>query len=222
LIELHLNVCASCQEDVRSFLAFREQIAPELEASYTPVVLEPAREKIPWWNSWRGLAWKPIYAAAIVLMGIALIIGGLFLKRRADNFQARQTPSPNVNLGTASQTPTPDNGAANVPSPPPTPNESPTEKPNSAEAIVVLNDRGRAITVDKSGIVSGLDNVDAVTRDEIAKVLLSERIEPPPILRELAGQESTLRGGNKQSFKLISPTRTVLVTDRPTFKWEKV
>src|ERR1700716_2573968 len=30
LIDAHLRVCAPCTEDVRSFLAFREQIAPEM------------------------------------------------------------------------------------------------------------------------------------------------------------------------------------------------
>ena len=29
VIDVHLKVCPSCREDVRSFLAFREQIAPE-------------------------------------------------------------------------------------------------------------------------------------------------------------------------------------------------
>jgi hypothetical protein len=45
---------------------------------------------------------------------------------------------------------------SNPRSPPAKPNESPTDKPTSAEAIVVLNDRGGTITVDKNGDVIGL------------------------------------------------------------------
>src|SRR6266403_602353 len=30
LIDAHLEVCASCAEDVRSFLAFQEQVAPQM------------------------------------------------------------------------------------------------------------------------------------------------------------------------------------------------
>ena len=110
----------------------------------------------------------------------------------------------------------------NSPSPPATPNESPADKPTSAEAVVVLNDRGGTITVDKNGNVVGLDDVPAPTRDEIAQVLLSERLEQPAILKELGGQEGGLRGSNNaQPFKLTYPSRTVIVTDRPNLKWEK-
>jgi predicted anti-sigma-YlaC factor YlaD len=220
LIDVHLETCAPCREDVQSFLAFRKQIEPEMAISYIPVVLEPTHEKITRWNPLRGLAWKPIYAAAILLIAIALIIGALYLKRRADNFQAVQTPNPSVNPADPSQTPTPDNRASH--DPPAPANESPTEKPNSAVAVVTLNDGGGVVTVDADGSVSGLDDVPVSTRDEIAQALLTERIARPSILKEL-GEDSTLRGSdNRQSFKLISPARAVLNSDRPTFKWDKL
>lgn len=224
IVDIHLKVCASCREDVRGFLAFREQMAQEREVSYASVAQEPAREKLGWLTWWRGLAWKPIYATAVLAIGIALVIGAaFFLKRRADNFQAKQTPTPNVNLGAPAQTPTPDNRAANGPSPPATPNESPVEKPNRSAAIIALNDRAGLVTVDKDGSVSGLDDVPAAMRDEIAKALVAERIQRPSILKDLAGEKSTLRGSNSaQPFKLISPVRTVIVSDRPAFKWEKL
>jgi hypothetical protein len=223
LIDLHLKVCPSCSEDVQSFLAFREEIAPEMGVSYAPIERELAREGLSWVSWWRGLAWKPIYAAAVVLIGIALVIGvTLFLKRRADNLQVKQTQSPNVNLGAASQTPTPDNRAANGPSPPVMPNEAPVNA-NTSATITVLNDRAGLVTVDKGGNVSGLDAVPAPIRDKIAKALVSERIEPSSILKDLAGQDSTLRGGaSRQPFKLLSPTRSVILSNRPNFKWDKV
>jgi hypothetical protein len=143
----------------------------------------------------------------------------MYLKRKADNFQAVQTPAPRVNHADPSQTATPDYRATNDHSAPA--NESPTEKSNSA--AVTLNDGGRVVTVDAGGNVSGLDHVPAATRDEIAQALLKERIARPSILKELGGEDSTLRGSDsRQSFKLISPSRAVLISDRPTFKWEKL
>src|SRR6266545_4519249 len=44
-IDAHLRICQACEEDVRSFLLFREQIAPELELPYPSVVLVPTAEK---------------------------------------------------------------------------------------------------------------------------------------------------------------------------------
>jgi hypothetical protein len=88
--------------------------------------------------------------------------------------------------------------------------------------VVVLNDRGGTITVDTNGNVVGLDDVPAATRDEIAQVLMSEKLEQPAIIKELGGQDGTLRGSNNaQPFKLTYPSRTVILTDRPTLKWEK-
>jgi len=70
LIDLPLKICAPCEEEIRSFLAFREQIEPEMNLSYAPIIRQPALEtlsssRINWW---RGLAWKPAYAGAIILI----------------------------------------------------------------------------------------------------------------------------------------------------------
>ena len=215
IIDIHLKVCASCKEDVRSFLAFREGMEQEMRVSVARAE-QPQRGAFFPWRWWHGLALKPIHAAAVVIIGIAIVIGAaLLLKRRAENLQAKQVPTPQITPGS-----TPDERAAKVLSPPATPNESPIEKPNSAEATVALNDRGATITVDKAGNVVGLEDVPNDTREEIAQVLLSEKVEPPAILKELRGQGGTLRGSNNaQPFKLTYPLRTVIVSDRPTFKW---
>jgi hypothetical protein len=219
LIDLHLKICAPCEEDVRSFLAFREQIESELNVSYAPIGRHAGRDTLPSSpiNWWRGLALKPAYVAAIILIGIAIFLGAaLLLNRRAANQQVQHPPTPSISPGQ-----TPDNRAANGSPSLVKPNESPTVNPNSAEATVVLSDRVGTITVDKSGTVTGLDDVPAATRDRIAKVLLSERLERPAILKELGGQDAGLRGSkNTAPFKLIAPSRTVIVTDQPTLKWE--
>ena len=79
------------------------------------------------------------------------------------------------------------------------------------------------VTVNNGGNLSGLDDVPAPTRDDIAKALLSERIARPAILKDLAGKENALKGSeNPQPFKLIFPSRAVIVSDRPALKWERV
>ena len=59
-ISLHLESCAPCQEDVASFQAFRNQIAPEMSVSYSPSSVESARDKSVSWNPFRRFAWKPL------------------------------------------------------------------------------------------------------------------------------------------------------------------
>ena len=194
-------------ENGRNLPAIQKEIAPELEVAYAPIEQEPTR---------RGLAWEPIYAVAIIVMGIALVIGAsLQLKRRAESLRAKEAQ--------ASPALVPDNRVANELSPLATPNELPVETPDSSAAIIALNDRAGIVTVDNGGNLSGLDDVPVPTRDDIAKALLSEKIARPAILKDLAGKENALRGSeNTQPFKLVFPSRAVIVSDRPALKWERV
>jgi hypothetical protein len=213
LIDLHLKSCPPCQEDVSRFLAFREKIAPELDVSYVPMGEDRTRPELPSVSWWRALTSKPIYAAAVVVIGVAIVIvASLLFKRRAENLRAQQRPVPQV-----SPTSAPDNVTTMV-----SPIESPRATPESVVAVVALNDRAGIVSITKEGDISGLDNVSPSLRGEIAKALLSGRVERPHVLQDLGGPDAALRGGYRgQSFRLISPNRTVIESDRPTFKWEK-
>jgi len=240
ILDVHLKACASCQEDVRSFMAFREQIDRETEASYRPIAPEPTREKLPWLAWWRGLAWNPAYTAAVLLIGMALVIGvAVLLKRRAGNLEAKQTQPPQVIIGPPSQTPTPENQAVNVqPTPAPAPSEQlPRRAPSpaltvknqeglkpleNAGVVAALNDELGKVTVDKAGNVSGLDEVPQNTRQEIGEALLAENIKAPATQTELGGGPLVLRGPtNGATFKLLLPARAVIISDRPSFQWER-
>jgi hypothetical protein len=241
IIDTHLKACATCREDVRSFLAFKNQLEPELRVRYGPAAAMPAGKKAFWADWWRGLAWNPAYAAAVVLIGIALIVGAvLLLKRRAGNLEAKKTqPSQGV-ISPASQTPTPDNQAVNVqPTPAPVPSEQlPRRAPSpaltvknqegrkpleNAGVVAALNDERGRVTVDKTGNVSGLDEISQNTRQEIGEALVAERIKAPGIETGLAGRPISLRGpGKGPTFKLMSPARAVIISDRPSFEWEKL
>src|SRR5258708_7037852 len=107
IIDTHLSICASCREDVRSFLAFKNQLEPQLRVRYGPAAIAPRRQEAFRADWWKGLAWKPVYAAAVVIIGIALVIGvAVLLKRRADNLEAKQD-QPDVKIGAPTLTPTP-------------------------------------------------------------------------------------------------------------------
>lgn len=237
MVDVHLRVCASCQEDIHSFLEIREQINKEKDPSLAPIAPNPARE-LPWLAWRRGLAWKPIYATAVIIIGVALVIGvALFLKRRAANLEAKQT-QPNVEIGAPTQTPTPENQSArNVPpTPVPVPSqELPQRAPSpltvrnreslkqseNAGTVAVLNDGSGTVTVNKAGNVSGLDEIPQNMRHQIAEALVAEKIKAPEIESELAGGPISLRGpGKGPTFKLLSPARVVIISDQPAFEWE--
>ena len=190
MVDVHLKVCASCREDVRSFLAFREQLDKEPEASAATVEAKPTREKA-WLVWWRGLAWKPAYAVAVLVIGIALVIGvAILIKRRAAILEARQTQPPQVNVAPPVQTPTPENRAAVNPTPVPVPSiqtpksapspalvvkgPAPLRKPENAPAVIALNDGQRTVAVNSTGDVSGLDNIPTEARRNVVDTLVAE------------------------------------------------
>jgi hypothetical protein len=238
-IDAHLKICSVCDEDVRSFLAFRKQIDKELAS---PIIVEHStQEKKLGFAWWRGLAWNPAYAAAVLLIGIALVIGVVaFLRRRAANLEAKQTPPPREAISPVEKPPTPENQAVAVqPTPAPVPSEQlPRPSPNppltvknreplkpieNAGAVAVLNDELGAVTVDKGGNVTGLDEIPQNTRQQIGEALAAQNIKVPGIGTELAGAPINLRGpGEGPTFRLLSPERTVLVSDRPTFEWQRL
>jgi len=94
--------------------------------------------------------------------------------------------------------------------------------PQLLEERVLLKDGGEQIALNNSGELMGLENLSPETKQAIREVLLSQEIRRPQSLAEIIGGSSTVRGprGGESRFRLISPERTVLTEDRPTFRWE--
>src|SRR5690349_20334742 len=202
IIGIHLKTCETCREDVRSFLAFRKASAGEMNVSYARPdykSIQNVVEAAPWW---RGLT-RPSYAiAAVVLLVIAVLIGVIALNKRSGPLEASNKDQ--ANTGTERN---PDVS----PSQSPDTVSTPSSVDNSAQ-VAKLNDAGGEVTIDKSGRVTGLDNVSEASRQYTARAALSEQIQPADVLRRLSSQQSGLRGdGNSvKAFKLLYPLRRVV------------
>lgn len=95
---------------------------------------------------------------------------------------------------------------------------------NSPATVAELNDGGQKITIDSAGNVTGLDQLTPTDVQTVKETLLAQNVTGPADLAELVGEHGTLRGNpvEGQSFKLISPARTVTANDRPTLKWASI
>jgi hypothetical protein len=78
------------------------------------------------------------------------------------------------------------------------------------------------ITVDGAGNVTGLDRLRPADAQVVKETLLAQDMPRPAELAELTGEHGALRGdpAGGQSFRLLSPSRTVIADERPTFRWE--
>ena len=99
ILEIHLSGCDDCREDVRSFLAFRNEMEPELLIRYGPAAPKPQHEVKRLESRSRLFSWKPAYAAGfIVILGIGIIVAVIIRSRRAANLEASHPTIQNKNL----------------------------------------------------------------------------------------------------------------------------
>ena len=227
IIGIHLKTCDACREEVESFLASRKESARQMDVSYAPTGYAVKRDNLSGFSGWRSFGFNPTYAvAALILVSLAVIIGAFVFRRGSEPLEAKKNePAQNNALAT----PTPADTQASQPSPSAEPFRSPNPVPSpitsdTSSAVAVLNDGSGEVTIQKDGNVKGLDELSSISRQEIAQISLSERVERPSILKTLTGDESGLRGSSNtgQSFKLLYPMRQVILEDRPTCKWESL
>jgi hypothetical protein len=241
MIDAHLRICATCREDVRSFLGMRDDIAADVSARYAPRAQERSRRGLPPWSWWRAVGWKPAYAAAVVLITIALVVGVVLLRRRAANLQAHQTSPPQPTPGAISQTETPATGSP-APGPAQTPyQEQPTkiETPNAPKGPgaveearnrgpsiqpITLSDGERQIGLDEHGNLVGVSSLSARSQQQVKAVLQTQDLKYPALMKGLKGQARTLLGQTEEGapFALLAPVGSVVLTNRPTFRWRSL
>ena len=213
IINLHLQTCETCHEDVRSFLASRETSAPEMDVSYGPTNYSA--------NAVTGAPWRQrvqsrlVYAvAAVVLVIIAVLIGVIALNKRSGSLEASKQAQAGPQI---EQSPI-------VAS---TPMGSVTSSPSGVDdsaKVATLKDGGGEVSIDKSGRVKGLDEVSENSRQYVAQAALSGHIAPAQVWKRLSGEQSGLRGSDtgEHGFGLLYPVRNVVIEDRPSFRWESL
>ena len=214
IINIHLSTCETCREDVRSFLAFRDTTAREMNVSYGPTYYEPS-DAIPGTPWWQQLQRKPVYAvAAIVLLVVALVIGVISLSRTSELHQANKQNQRNPGI---------EQSPGLSPYPGPNVVSSPSSVDQSAK-LAVLNDAGGEVTIYKSGHITGLDQVSETSRQYVARAAVSQQLKPADILERLSAERSSLRSNDngQQKFRLLYPLRRVVVEKRPVFRWESL
>jgi hypothetical protein len=208
IINIHLSTCENCREHVRSFLAFREATAGEMNVSYGATYYEPHEDirGAPW--VWQRLSSHPTYAVvAIVVVAVAILIGVIALYRRSGALEANRQEQTNRDSERG-------------------PSFSPTAAPSVEDSarVAILKDAGGEVTIDKDGHITGLDEISENSRQYVARVALSEQMVPADVLRRLSGEPGGVRGNDDgpQGFRLLYPVRRVVTEARPVFRWESL
>jgi hypothetical protein len=211
VVKDHLIDCEQCEMTVNDLLAFREQVAAGLSRAYQPSLLlaEPR---------WRRFV-APLYIflprpGALVfgsaLTALLLILAGSLIWYVLQRKEAKidETPSSSLTAGVA-------------------PIVSPTPLPVDRPAMILsrLIDGGGQVTLDQKGNISGIDNLTHAYLRLIKRALADQQLKKPPLLAGLTRPGSSPIRGRENlegNFSTIKPVGTVILSDRPTFRWSRL
>jgi hypothetical protein len=201
MIEDHIASCARCAPLTSDLRDFRNEIAPELDREYRP----------------RGAAME---AQAGWLDRIAAALRAPLLKIPSWIYAATALSLLAVTVWMAKLTSTQMVYAPPPPMPSPSVNPAPPT-PDTAHALVRLNDGGSLLTLDARGRLAGGDQWPSEYRRMAEDALSNQRAPRSPLLAGLSRRGSSLMGVDDEGrrFAIIEPAGKVLLADRPAFKW---
>ncbi|PYT05577.1 MAG: hypothetical protein DMF60_11525, partial [Acidobacteria bacterium] len=228
-VERHLAACEECEADLQSFF--------DLSALISTADQQPLISKVPsvsssptFWERLRGPWQLPSYQsllsarslvqaasflvlAAIVIWGITRStqkqIDGLRLEIRrlqTENNSMREAAS-NANAQIARLLKE---------------NEEVRQAGDLSQTALRLNDGIGQVALDENGIVQGLDALPSELKTAVQTALRSARLQVAPGPAVNIGRVGTLLGdgGSTETFKLITPVSSVVLSNIPAFKWE--
>jgi len=207
MVEDHVASCALCAPLTADLRDFRNEIAPELDREYRPRAAKGAQAG---WSYHIAAALRApvlkipswIYAAtALSLLAVAVWMW----------------------MATSQRTPPQIVLAPPTPTPPPPVNPAPPT-PETAPALVRLNDGGSSLTLDARGRLAGVDQWPSEYRRMAENALSNQKAPRSPLLAGLSRPGSSLMGADDpgRRFEIIEPAGKILLADRPAFKWTQL
>jgi hypothetical protein len=105
---LHLETCAVCREDVRSFIEFRDAAEHKPNPRRTPQPRSPATKKPSSERNTSASSWKPAYNVVAPLIIVSAILAAILFSRQGATGRESQIPeSPQATSTVSSSLPAP-------------------------------------------------------------------------------------------------------------------
>ena len=216
VVDDHLTHCDECILTVNDLREFRNEIAPSLDREYQPQfqprsITSPAETahtppsgSLGAFTARLRASLVPAFGvAALAILLLSIIAWFAWRKPQEREQQIANTPGP-----------------ASQPTAPPQVS-SPESVAPAATVVAQVTDGSGVLTLDQQGKLSGADELPPAYQDLVKKALTSGRIEKSSQLQGLTRPSSSLMGSDnvKNDFAVLEPIGTVLLTNRPTFRW---
>src|SRR5262249_6621186 len=77
------------------------------------------------------------------------------------------------------------------------------------------------VTLDAQGKLTGLESLSTIDQQRVKVALTTQKAETPNVLRELGSLPDAVMGrGSSKSFSLLGPVSKIVMSDRPTLRWQ--
>ena len=202
---LHLADCGWCREEVIHYSEFTSKLEYYLSKRHTPVKQTQARGSH--FQKLRSFpfAWNPATLAGAAALMLLLISAMLFWSALGTKPQVEDA-SLTVQSQEDGSSPTQTTDISKtVQAPLPGTKGRPEEATSRVSSVHTSSNRGKEVNV----------------RQDFEPSLIAENLVMPPVIREFDRTSIMLRGDDSksESFSVTSPYRTVISSDRPTFRW---
>src|SRR5215510_7291256 len=218
LMELHIQLCPICHDDVKSLKEFRESSGLVQEIKHP--IRDYLAEIFVSIGQMRFLNTLPAKSAALILIALGLFIvlvidrdfrnRSLISSGLSQNPQGMKTETPPHNRSGP-----PSVGQYNVVTPLIVSRLKLSEEIYDGRLKYGLDDRGKNY---------GLDDLPREIRGAVADALRGKRINRKLVLDELDDTVTELRGDTlkKGDIRLTGPVGTLIIQDRPLLKWRQI
>jgi hypothetical protein len=199
IVRSHLEVCSQCKTESQDLGSFRNSFISETGQASGRV--------IPWRRSVAGAILRIAGAAAAI--AIVVWAATLPMRDRIKGLEAQLKEANKENAQLAMKN-----------------SELQTEiaklKPSQTPLIASLKDSGSVVGIDQKGHITGITSSSPQFLKITKDALTNQNVEVPEILSGLIGKQGTLLGEPREGrpFVLTAPVGTVVVEDRPTFRWK--
>lgn len=198
----HLHRCAECAHAVNDLQAFKDQIGDQIDVMYSPASTprqsETRRRRFSFVPSFAVTYPTFTIAAALAVLIIALSGWLVWRTTRTEPITQDLAVSP--------------------------PETSQEPHPGEAPIVAQLKDADGEVTLNQTGHISGVDRLPPEYQKIVKDALANQRIDASPALKELVRASSPLMSSDKDNvnFSVIEPAGKVLLTDRPSFRWNEL
>ena len=205
-LQIHLEVCESCAEEVSDLREFRAKLLGSTKEEKSRAKKTGFSERFRSLIDGQRLSFRLAFAALTLLLiaaSVALFLAWRASRRSQPVFQTTNSPAASPETTIVAKAGSPQQES--------TPQE---------RFVVTLNDGGKRVTVDVNGNVDGLGPLPDASSQAVRRALTTGKVVVPH-LSDLIGVKGRLMGSSdKSAFSLIDPVGTVTRTTRPTLRWQ--